>query len=298
MKNRVTSMIMGLAALGAPGGAAWGQVDGAYQGAYGPARALQDTPTGFGDSNLGQINFANGSELDGAYVSISGGNLNLLLTGNLESNFNKLELFIDTGAAGQNVLRTDNPNVDFDGLNRMGGMRFDAPFSPRYWISVTGGDVGGGMYGFFANGAELLPGGGGNGQFLGGNDGQSAGALTGGTNFLGVLAAINNSNIAGVSGMSVGDPGAVTTGIELQVPLASLGLAPGSVFRLAAMINGGGHDFLSNQVLAGIGGAGNLGDPRNVDFTTIPGDQFVTIPAPGSLMVLAVAGLAGVRRRR
>jgi hypothetical protein len=60
-------------------------------------------PTRFGDSNLGQVDYANGSELDAAYVYVDMVNsiLYLMLTGNLESNFNKLEIFFDTGAGGR-----------------------------------------------------------------------------------------------------------------------------------------------------------------------------------------------------
>src|SRR5690606_19690535 len=89
---------------------------------YGPALTLQTTPTNFGDSTVGDACTANGSELDGAYGYVGfDGRLHLVLTGNLESNFNKLEIFIDSVAGGQNELRNDNPDVDFNGLNRMGG---------------------------------------------------------------------------------------------------------------------------------------------------------------------------------
>ena len=43
--------------------------------------------------------------------------------------------------------------------------------------------------------------------------------------------------------------------------------------QVCAMINNLGHDYLSNQVLGGIGGGANLGDPRAVDLNGIDGVQ-------------------------
>lgn len=157
-------LILAAALVAAPAMASIG-VDGTAEGTYGPAVSVQTLQTNFGDANMGVVDYANGSELDAAYGVIKGGNLYLTLAGNLESNFNKLEVFIDSRAgAGQNQLRGDNPNVDFNGLNRMAGLTFDAGFSPDYWLSVTGG---GGPYQMYANYAELLTGGGGNGYYLG-----------------------------------------------------------------------------------------------------------------------------------
>ena len=61
----------------------------------------------------------------------------------------------------------------------------------------------------------------------------------------------------------------------------------GDPIAVAAFVNGSAHDFVSNQVLGPLGGAGNLGEPRVVDFGGIPGDQFVVVmegespPCPG-----------------
>lgn len=292
------------AVLAAAAGASAQVIDGTADASYGPALAVQNTQTGFGDSNLGQVNFANGSELDGLFGYISGGNLNLVLTGNLESNYNKLELFFDTRAGGQNQLRGDNPNVSFNGLNRMGddgsgnGLRFDTGFGADFWFSATGGDAGGGNYGFFVDYSEILTGGGGsNGYFVGGNNGQ--GALSGGNNPFGVQVAINNSNVAGVTGGNGLASGAgVITGVEFSIPLSALGDPTGPI-AVCAFVNGSGHDYVSNQVLGGIGGGDNLADPRNVNFSQIAGDQFVVVvPAPASLALLGLGGVVAGRRRR
>jgi len=48
-----------------------------------------------------------------------------------------------------------------------------------------------------------------------------------------------------------------------------------------AFINGGGHDYSSNQYIPGLGGGPNLAEPRLVNLDIIPGDQFVNISAGG-----------------
>lgn len=278
MKNRIVLPILTLASLAV---AAQAQViDGSYDAVYGAAKTTQNTQTSFGDSNLGQVNNANGSELDAAYARVSGGTLYLFLSGNLESNYNKLELFFDVKAGGQNQLRFDNPDVDFNGLNRMGagmggpGMKFDAGFEPDYWMSMTGG---GDPYAIFVNYSELLTDGGGTGYYLGTTGAVSDGTLTGGNNPNNIFATLNNSNTGGVTGGTGTDNGTgVSTGMEFAIPLAALGNPTGPI-RITAMINGGGHDFMSNQVLAGIGGGDHLGEPRLIDFSLIAGDQFFTV---------------------
>lgn len=285
-------------------------VDGTLDAAeYGPSLAVQNTQTNFGDNSNADARPANGSELDVAYGTISGGSLYIFLGGNLETNFNKLDIFIDSVAGGQNQLRGDNPDVDFNGLNRMGddgggnGLTFDTGFAADFYVTVGGGNS---PVEFFANASQILTGGGGVGEFIGGSgsaaDTEPALISGGGTTLSGIVLGVNNSNTAGVaSGTGTADTvaaAAVTTGIEIEIPLALLGNPTGPI-SVSAFINGGGHDFLSNQVLGGIGGGDNLGEPRNVDFNTIAGDQFFTIvPEPASLALLGLGGLMAFTRRR
>jgi hypothetical protein len=259
-------------------------IDGVAEKAYGPAIAVQNNETQFGNSNLGLIDFANGSELDGGFAVIDpeAGFLYITLAGNLESNFNKLDIFLDYKPGGQNKLRGDNPDVDFNGLNRMGddgsgnGLTFDKAFGADYYVTFT---CGGGTFATFANTAQLLTFGGGSGGFIG-SGGAGANTLNGSN---GVIIGIDNSNVRGVTGGTGPSSGAgVTTGTELAIPLALLAGWDGvQDIKVSAFVNGGGHDFLSNQVLGGVGGnVGNLGEPRNVNFNNVPGDQYFAV-SPG-----------------
>ncbi|GIV17495.1 MAG: hypothetical protein KatS3mg022_2930 [Armatimonadota bacterium] len=277
-------------------------IDGSWDPVY-QVLAVQNTQTGFGDSNLGQVDYANGSELDVAYGTYHSGWLYLLLAGNLESNFNKLEIFFDTRPGGQNRLRGDNPDVDFNGLNRMGddgsgnGLTFDPDFEADFWVGVTGG---GSPYRLYANYAEL--GSPGLGLYLGNTGAASDGALVDGSNPFGIRVTINNSNAGGVTaGTGAGNGADVMTGVELAIPLSALGNPTTPYIKVSAFINGVGHDYLSNQVLAGIGGGGNLGEPRQVNFGNIPGNQYflAPVPEPSSLSVLLLGlGAWAIRRRR
>jgi len=84
-----------------------------------------------------------GSELDGVYAGVDGtdGFLYLLFTGNIESNFNKFNIFVDSMEGGQNTLRDDNVDISFGGLNGMAGLTFDTDFTPDYWVNVNTGDT-------------------------------------------------------------------------------------------------------------------------------------------------------------
>lgn len=279
-------------------------VDGTRDGSYPAALAVQTTYTGFGDNNVGQPGPANGSELDNVHAQIvndAGVNYLYLFFGGNIHDFNKLDIFIDSKAGGQNVLRGDNPNVDFDGLNKIRGLKFDAGFTSDYFITIGAGNN---PLEVYTNFAQTPTNGGGLGNYAGGGQALVHNVSFGGGPANGIVA-VNNSNTAGVDGANVNNPGAVSTGIELRIPLTALGTTvQGGDIRVAAFINGGGHDYLSSQVLGGLpGGTGNLGgdgagnyigSPLSVDFTSFAGEQFVTIendpPAPMPDIVLDPVG--------
>jgi hypothetical protein len=273
-------------------------------GTYGFAAAIpsisptvqQAVATQFGDNNLGLKGFANGSELDQLSMFARDGWLYLYFGGNLESNFNNLELFFDTVPGGQHRLRGNNPSIDSDGLNRMGddgsgnGLTFDDGFDADYWIGITGGDPGTGNYTMFANYASLPTGGGGIASYLGETGEGSAGVLVNGTNPYRIGARIDNSNVAGVaSGCDSASPGAVDTGIELAIPWQAVGDPTAGCIKVCAFLNGTSHAFVSNQILGPLPyGTCNLGEPRLVNFNSWSGAQYaqlcsysvVDVPSP------------------
>jgi hypothetical protein len=291
-------------------------LDGSIAGDnYGPARAVQTVQTQFGD-NL--------SELNAGYARIDGNNLVFVLTGQVEANFNKLNIFIDSRAGGQNSILPDansggnNPTNDgwaFKYSNNQvgGGFTFDAGFAADYMVIARNGfdgstnrfdldfaTLGGGAGAFVAAGNI----------FAGANTGSNPTALPNG-----IGAAYNNSNTGGVTGgTGAADPtaaAAVQTGLELVIPLSELGNpGAGDTIRISAHVQGSNHDFMSNQSLGGfappqgnLGGDGNgnfIGHVAPINFNNFAGEQFFTIvvPEPASLSVLSLSGICLLARRR
>ena len=282
--NKATMLLSATVAMALSAGAALAiTVDGTAEAGYGAAASVQTTQTQFGDSNLGTVDNANGSEIDGLFARVESGVLYLTFAGNVESNFNKLEIFIDSGAGGENRLLGTNSNQG--GFLRMAddgsgnGLTFDAGFDADYWVSPTGGGT---PYAMYVDYVEI---GSGNGYYLGQGQagGVGGGALTGGNapsggGSLGVLATIDNSNTAGVdAGCDASSGAGVTTGLEVGIPLAAIGNPVGCI-KVCAFINGSGHDYLSNQVVGPLpAGTCNLAEPRAVNFENITGLQYVEV---------------------
>ncbi len=264
-------------------GSAFGQapvVDGTLDASYGAAISVQNQTTGFGDSNLGVVDLANGSELDNLYAMIDSGTLYIFIGGNIETNWNKFELFLDSGVGGQNKLRGDNADVDFNGLNRMGdsgvgdGLTFDECFSANFYLTMTAGNA---VVEMHANMAQVLTDGGGTGAYLGmGNPGTVP--INNPT--FGVQIALNNSNILGVGGDGGSTDGAgVTTGVEIALPLTLIGYdsATQANIKVFAAVNGWDHGWFSNQIIGPIGAYGNLAEPRTISFVGIAANQYAVV---------------------
>lgn len=270
MKSLPLSAILSLALALATAASAQIPINGQLDPAYGQPRAVQSNPTGYGDNTNADPLAANGSELDAAHAVIRDGKLHLLLTGNLETNFNKLNIFIDSRPGGQNTLAGDNPDVDFNGLNNLAGLTFDTGFEADFFLSIGGG---GAPVEFFGHYAEL--GDPGVGIDLGGTGSPNAGFPV--TLADGVQVGIDNSNTGGVTDTG-GQGDSVTTGIEFSIPLSLIGNPTGPV-KISAFITDPDYNNVSNQVLSGLAsGTANPGSAATVDFSILPGNQFFSSP--------------------
>jgi hypothetical protein len=249
-------------------------------------RATQDTPTGFGNATGGGQDSAGGSELDQLFADISGNTLSIGLTGNLEANYNKLWIFFDAVPGGESTLSNDNADGGFGEINNLAGLSFGGPTMDH----ALRFEVGGGFLGIRY--ADLIANTGGDIY----TDGAGTGALplTNVAGALGVTIGWDNSNVLGVDGSSAAGAATATKGIELAIDMPSFFGASPSGVTVSAFISSGDGTYLSNQVLPGIGGGGNIGSPNGVTIGT------VAIPEPGTCLLLVVGGLTvlAARRRR
>lgn len=294
MDPRRTLLLLALLAA-APAARADIAVDGVVDAAYGPAKSLQTTQTqaNLGDSRLGRLGPADGSELDGAHAVIAGGVLYVTLTGNLlcEGNpvdygllFGTLELFVDCVPGGQNTLRGDNWNPRGYGSAPLAGLTFDPGFEPDVWLSCAGTLADfydpNSAYSLNAWSATLPAGTGGTGFHLGSAAAGGPGTLAGGTNPDGIRVTIDDRNVAGVTeGCDASSGAGATTGVEWAIPLAALG-NPACV-RLCAMVTNSFHATVTNQVLGPLPpGTCAPGAPAGVDLGAIAGDQSFAVCDP------------------
>jgi hypothetical protein len=275
-------------------------VNGVKDAAYGPALAVQTVQTGFGD---------NDNELNAAYGVIDGSRLYLMLTGNINDIFNRLEIFIDSKFGGQSVFDSSGN----DNAGNMDGLVFDAGFTADYHVILRRGtDLGNDQFNVdFANlGAQSA-----SGYFdvLGGLTGS--GSTGTGVNASPIEVGYDGSNAAGILGNAPNAADelaalAVLTGLELSIDLADLGYAGGPI-RVMAGINNQDHNFWSNQFLGGVPAPqGNLGSDEQggftgegaIDMTHFRGEQFFTVvPEPSGFVILSLGLLVWLqvtRRRR
>lgn len=280
-------LVLALGAAAAPAAT----IDGTADAAYGAALTVQTTQTSL---QYDESDFMYAAELDGAFGYVAGDTLYLLVAGTYNRFYSEplafprqLQLYFDTTPGGQSpLLGTANPNLgNFVKLQEMVGLRFDAEFTPDFWLAGSRDAYG--MY--FAHYAELPAGGGGTGYFLGSNYLNGDGELLGGTNPFGIRVTLDNANTAGVTfGCDAASGAGVTTGAEWAIPLAAIGSPQGDikVCALLAYSNQGGG-WIGNQVLGPVPpGTCTLGLASGVDFSSLAGAQYFvvehTVPAARS----------------
>ena len=280
-------------------------MDGTLDAEYGSALFVNTLASTFVSNTDGTDVASNGSEIDAVYGYHDGTRLYLFVAGNQRTSFEKLNMFFDVAPGGQNQLVPNASGVDFNALGNMEGLTFDTGFGAEYYMNYTGDpsqhylnmqlmpDIGNGLFGFFGAPGTKAPG---NIQVLNNaNPGVGSAPPNGGN----VEATSDQSNTGGVATAVVdpdpfvSDPAEVLTGVEFKIGLDGLGYAVGSgdPIRIGGFVNGSNFDFLSNQVIGGVGtGQGNLGGPvGSINFNDIAGDQFVSVNVPTSLSAISIA---------
>jgi len=219
----------------------------------------------------------NSGELNQLFARADGDALRVSVSGNLPQDGTSLDLFIDVdpgAGTGQNRLITAHLPSPPGGLAPLDGTTFDAGFAPDalYYVNTVGSLV-------FVD-RVALPNAGtlATKDFLGTvglNSGN--GTLAGGTNPNNVEVGFDNTNSAGITASSVAGASTATTGIELRIPFADLGLAldfTGTV-TIAAFIERV-DGTVSNQWLPALpAGSSDLGIAPNIG--SIEGTQHVTV---------------------
>ena len=290
-------------------------IDGQLDAEYGTPTIVQSLQTELnagqvqGDNNLGQLNYANGSEIDAAWAFVTGDTLHLFVAGNLALVLNVqgnrtighiLDVFVDSAPGGFS-------NISAGPGHPINGLTFDAGFEPDYWFEFYGdGDQNGTSW--FASRGVLPPLGPGTPVLLGVTQAGGPGTLAGGTNPFGVRATIDNRNTAGVTfGCGPSSGAGVTKGIEWSIPLAAIG-SPEGCFDVAMIIRtqGATQSSVSNQVLGPLpNGTCALGSASSVNFGGFAGNQFfevcrslIGVPSPpvvGAGVSLALLGANPLR---
>ncbi len=269
-------------------------IDGVADTDYGSAISTQALgTTAFDSTSIDGV--ANGSELDAAYGFVSNGVLFLTIGGNFNATGNSvpydtLHVFFrsDDGGDG-NILPTFDNGGFGNRRNNMTGMTFDTGFNPNYWIYINTGSDGVGsnvtMYVDYVVVCSNCP-----DAFLGSvmPTNSPPNVLTN-IYFGNVMQfAMDNSNTGGVTSTACTTnlqgaaqsvaASAVRSGIEMAIPLATIGSPTGSV-RVCAFLTEQTMASIYNQALGPFdGGAGYCQDYGGNNLTATSGFDFNAYP--------------------
>jgi len=260
--------------------------------------ALQGIQTGWGDDTDPDQVLGGGSELDQLFIipDIGDGFLRLAIAGNLETGYAGpqagLVVFLDSVPGGENVL---DANGGFDWTGRrfvasLAGTAFDVGFWPDYALVVNAADQDEPLT-YWVDVVNLHTD---THRFLGAQSlGLGVSTLNAGDNPNGSEVAFDNSNILGVG---FGNPGApesnantATTGLEIALSVADIGLTPGAVLGIQVLITSGYQDgtWTCNQNLPTLPDYSSNFDMVVPDYSVVAGIQFVTleVTAPFATLV-------------
>lgn len=229
--------------------------------------ATQATPTGLGD---------NACELNQMFVRPQANGLRVSLTGNLSANGTAMALLIDSIPGGQNVLNTSTLSPPPAGLQLLTGLQLDPGFAPDhlYFINTPSGTM-------YVDQVALPTGAPGVKTYRGqGGVANGSALLTGGVNPNGLQVGMHNGNAGGVTELDAAGAETATSGFDMLIPYADLGIAgtAGTTLRLAAFVVEGGG-YVSNQWLPSVPTwPSDLGIAPKM--TAQAGDQYVEVIIP------------------
>jgi hypothetical protein len=254
-------------------------------------KATQNEPTQFGDNGaVGSQASPGGSEIDQFFAnySVATNKLQIGITGNLEQNYNRLYIFFDGQAGGDNVLGTGHDDGFPAGLENLANrITFPAGVTMDHGleIAINTNHTNGGFTipqnEYDIHYFNLI-----NNTFSVVATGAGVPALplsnAGGPN--GIKLGWDNSNTAGVTSADASGANSATTGFEFEIdgPTAFNGLQ-GTV-NMVAFIAGDDGSYLSNQSLPSFNSATNLGG-GNFTYSSVISVSTTTSPAfpPGDV---------------
>jgi alpha-amylase len=238
--------------------------------------ATQDDPPSIGD------NFV---ELDQLFLRPEGEALLIGVTGNLPEYGGGLCLLLDVAAGGQAVLDLSDQSPPPSGPRELTGLTLDEGFTPEHLLYIN-------SYGatYYVDHFELRDEGGADKTYRGqAARNTGSGWLSGGINPHDTQVAFDGTNTAGVTPTDVGPAWTATTGFEILLSLADLGLVAGEVssLRVATFVIAA-DGTVTDQWLPGLGGDHDLLGIAP-DMRAVAGQQFAT----GSLITAVADPPAG-----